>query len=210
MSRTGGRNSWIAVPAGLLCAAAVVTLAWLAAPMAPVAFAWVTETLRAVTSPPAAAPSGAARPPLLETVQSDADLDCRRLYPDDLWGELVWHPKTLLAQELSPPATAVTTLVEALAPHVRVTCRWTFANGTTISTTIARVAEDAQAVAEATLRAEGFGCSVAGGALDCERTKGGVREDHAFAGDLWLSTVSSGVLPEGYVDRLEAALWDAG
>ena len=49
MARTGGRNAWIAWPAGLLCAAVVVSLAWLAQPMVPVSVAWVGDMLRAAT-----------------------------------------------------------------------------------------------------------------------------------------------------------------
>ena len=46
MARVAGRNSWIAVPAGLVCAAVVGTLVWLSLPMVPVTVAWAGDMLR--------------------------------------------------------------------------------------------------------------------------------------------------------------------
>ena len=51
MARVGGRNSWIAVPVGLGCAAIVGALVWLSLPMVPVTVAWAGDMLRNATSP---------------------------------------------------------------------------------------------------------------------------------------------------------------
>lgn len=210
MARIPGRSAWLAWPVGVLCAAVVAALVWLSIPMVPATVAWAGDMLRTATSGPAAAPTEGARPSALETAESDADLDCRRFYPVDLWTELTWSPRTLLVQDFSAPPTAVTTLTEALAPQVRVSCRWTFHDGATASTTLARVTADAAPVAEATLQAEGFSCAASGAVLSCTRTQGGVVEEHAFSGDLWLSSVTSGTVPEAYATRLAAGLWSAG
>lgn len=210
MARIPGRSAWLAWPSGLICAAVVVGLVWLAIPMLPTVAAWSGDTLRAAVSAPTAAPAESKRPSVLETVASGEDLDCRRFYPADLWTELTWSPRTMLLQDRTAPATSAVALTEALAPRVSVTCRWTFHTGAAISTTLAQVAEGSGAVAEATLQADGFSCAPQGAALACTRDRAGVREEHAFAGDLWLSSVESGSVPEEYGSRLLAATWPAG
>lgn len=207
MARIPGRNSWLAWPAGLVCAAVVAGLVWLSAPMAPVVVAWVGETLRTATSRPVAAPESPPRPPLHAAAESDASLDCRALYPSDLWTELAWRPDGLLAQDLSLPATTVTSLTDALAPQVRVTCGWRFGDGGTLATTLARVGEGAVPVAEAALQGQGFDCAMAGDVLECRRDQGGVVEEHALSGDLWIASVETGPAPDEYGHRLAEALW---
>ncbi|GAA2002181.1 hypothetical protein [Microbacterium ulmi] len=210
MARIPGRNPWLAWPAGIVCAAVVATLAWLALPMVPVVVAWVGESLRTATSPPVAAPVEPSRAPLLEIAESDDAIDCRRLYPDDLWVELAWRPEALLSQDFSAPSTSVASLTDALAPQVRVTCRWRFDGGGGISSTLARVASDSAAVVEAALQGEGFSCETAGAVLRCRRAQGGAVEEHAVSGDLWLSSVETGRVPEDYGARLAEGLWGAG
>jgi hypothetical protein len=204
LARTGGRNSWIAWPAGLLCAAVVAVLAWLAQPMLPVSVAWVGDMLRATTSPPLASP-------VTESVATRAvapgDIDCRALYPDSLWAELTWTPNVLLSQGYSAPATAATSLTEALAPSVRITCRWRADEGRTIASTLAGVAADAGPVAEASLRSQGFDCATDAEALVCTRTSGDVLEEHVFRDRLWLSSVETAWHPDAFGARLAAHVW---
>ncbi len=207
MARIPGRNAWLAWPAGVLCAAIVAALVWFSLPMVPVAVAWAGETLRTATSQPTASGAGVEAVSVLERAESDDDLDCRRLYPSLLWTELAWSPRTSLQQDQAAPATSAAPLVEALAPAVRVSCHWALYNGATISTTLARVSADAPAVAEATLQAAGFRCEAGAVVLACARTDGGVVEEHAFAGELWLSSVESGAVPETYGTRLAAGIW---
>lgn len=207
MARIPGRNAWLAWPAGLLCATIVAALVWLALPMVPVAITWAGDTLRAATWSPVAASEGEAGPPLLEEAESDRALDCRRLYPDDLWAEIVWRPQALLTQNLAPPTSSVAALTEALAPQVRVTCVWRFDDGGTIATTLARVSADAAPVAEAALRGQAFECATTGDILHCTRSRAGVVEQHALRGELWLSSVVAADAPDAYGDRLAAELW---
>ena len=100
MARVGGRNLWIAVPAGVLCAAVVGALAYLSAPMIPVAVAWAGDTLRAATSDPTQNPYAVEEPTGATAV------DCRDLYPNALWTRMNWHREGLLSQDASAPATA--------------------------------------------------------------------------------------------------------
>ena len=204
MARTGGRNSWIAWPAGLICAAVVATLAWLAQPMVPVSIAWMGDMLRAATSPPVAA---AVPPPISTVAMAPGDIDCRTLYPDSLWAELTWTSNVLLSQDLAAPATAVTTLTDALAPSVRITCHWQADGGRTIVSTLAGVASDAVPIAEASLRGQGFACGVNGDAVACTRTSGDVIEEHTLRAGLWLSSVETAWHPDVYGTRLAAHVW---
>lgn len=210
MARVPGRSAWLAWPVGVVCAAAVVALLWLSAPILPAVATWSTDMFRAAVAPPEEAPVEAPRASVLETVASGEDLDCRRFYPTDLWTELTWNPQAFLQQDRGASATSVVSLGEALAPQVRMSCRWTLPTGATISTTLAQVAEGAGAVAEATLGAEGFSCATQGAVLACTRERGGVLEEHALSGDLWLSSVETGVVPEEYGSRLVGWVWPAG
>lgn len=204
MARVGGRNPWIAWPAGLLCAGVVGALAWLAQPMLPVSVLWMGEMLRAATTPPVVAP-------VAETVAARADepgaLDCRTLYPDSLWAELTWTPDVLLAQDAAPPATAVTTLTDALTPAVRLTCHWRADAGRTIVSTLAGVAPEAAVIADASLRGQGFTCVSTAESLQCARASGDILEQHTIRGGLWLSSVERGWHPEQYGARLSAHVW---
>lgn len=204
MARIGGRSTWIAVPAGILCVAVVGALGWLALPMVPVAGAWVGDALEAAASTPAAAP---VEPPVYTTPTGAEARDCRDLYPGPLWIELTWRADVLLAQSTAPPVTSVTTLVDALAPVVRLTCVWSADRSGTIATTLAAVAPDAAPVVEAGLRGQGFACVTADGVLRCSRTQGIVIEEHVLRDGLWLSSVETGWHPEDYGDRLAAQVW---
>ncbi|MCR2763217.1 hypothetical protein NQ152_06785 [Microbacterium sp. zg.B48] len=203
MARTGGRNSWIAWPAGLLCAAVVVALAWLAHPMLPVAVTWTGDMLRASTSQPAAAPVSES---VATRAIADADIDCRALYSDRLWAELTWTPSALLSQSTAAPATAVTALTDALAPAVRVSCSWRTDDGRSIVSTLAGVGADAAAIAQPALRGQGFACTDEG-ALVCSRTSGDVVEEHTLRDGLWLSSVENAWHLEAYGARLAAHVW---
>ena len=166
------------MPVGVLCAAVVVALAWLAQPMVPVSIAWMGDMLRATTSAPVAAP---VPEPLATVAIAPGDIDCRALYPDSLWVELTWTPNVLLSQDAALPATAVTSLTDALAPSVRITCHWRTDGGRTIVSTLAGVAGDAGPIAEASLRGQGFACTTDAEAVVCARTSGDVREEHIVA-----------------------------
>jgi hypothetical protein len=204
VARIAGRNSWIAWPAGLLCAAVVAALAWLAQPMLPVSVAWMGDMLRASTTPPVAAPA----PDSIATLATmPDDIDCRALYPDSLWAELTWTPNVLLSQGDSAPATAVTALTDALAPAVRITCSWRSDGGRTITSTLAQVAGDAGAIADASLRGQGFACLTDAEAVVCSRTSGAVLEEHTIRGGLWLSSVESAWHPDAYGARLATHVW---
>lgn len=203
MARIGGRNSWIAVPAGMLCAAVVGALLWLSLPMVPVTIAWVGDTLRAATIPkPQAIP---AQTPARKAADGGA-VDCRTLYADDLWNELTWRPGSLLTQSKGASTTTATAFADAAAPDVVVTCTWRFETGD-IVTTLSKVGTDAGTIAEAALAADGFSCQAFGGATVCARTQGVVREEHTLRGGLWLASVETRWHPEDYGRRLDRSVW---
>ena len=202
MARVGGRNSWIAVPAGVVCAAVLGMLVWLSLPMIPVAIAWVGDTLRDATAPrPVATP---ALTPAQEAA-GGAGVDCRTLYSDDLWNELTWRPGSLLNQSGAAPATAATAFADAASPEVLVTCTWRFDSGE-IATTLSRIDPEAASVAEAALAGDGFACR-AGEQLTCTRVLGAVLEEHTLRDGLWLVSVESRWHPEDYGPRLDRTVW---
>ncbi len=204
VAKTGGRNSWIAWPAALLCAAVVAALGWLSQPILPASVLWVGDMLRAASTPPIVVPAT----PLLATVaQEPGDVDCRALYPDDLWAELTWTPHVLLSQNYTPPPTSVTALVDALSPSVRISCHWRTSEGGLIVTTLATVSADAGAVADAALRGQGFSCTTDADAVVCARTAGEVTEEHVFRGGLWLSSAETAWSPTAYGARVAAHVW---
>ena len=192
MAKVGGRSAWIAWPAALLCVAVIGALLWLATPGVPAAVSFIGDTLRAATSPPSA--DG-------DEAQAAADAqpatDCRSLYPDPLWAELVWTPQVLLSQSASAPATS-TTLAQALAPSVTFTCTWKTDDGRSISSTVAQVADGSAAVAQAALTSEGFSCALQGERVHCERAAGDVTEVHDLRGTGWLSSVLASWSPVDY------------
>ncbi|WP_426323864.1 hypothetical protein [Microbacterium sp. E-13] len=203
MARIGGRNSWIAVPAGLLCAAVVGALLWLSLPMVPVTVAWVGDTLRSATAPhPRATP---AQTPAQKAADGGA-IDCRTLYADDLWNELTWHPGSLLSQSKTASTTAATAFADAAASEVLVTCTWTFAAGS-IVTTLSKVDADAGIMAEAALGSDGFACRSEAEGTVCTRTRGAVHEEHTLRGGLWLASVETQWRPEDYGARLDRTVW---
>ncbi|GAA2986306.1 hypothetical protein JOD63_002294 [Microbacterium terrae] len=201
MARIGGRNRWIAVPVGLLCAAVVGALVWLALPGIPAVVEWTGDTLRRGTA--AEAREAEPTPAQLAT---DGRLDCRELYPSDLWSRMLLARDAQLKQDLSAPATAATGLVDALTPEVRVSCRWTGDSGT-VATTLAFVETDAAALADPALRGQGFDCSSVDDTLTCVRTEAGVLEEHVVRGHLWLATTESTWHPEDYTERLRTYVW---
>lgn len=204
MARIGGRSLWLAAPVGVLCVIVVGALLYLAAPMVPVAVTWVGDTLRASA---VEARQADAKPSPAELVAQEAPLDCRDLYPDTLWAELIWHGDVLLGQGTARPPIASPELGDALAPTVRLTCTWSFPAGDSIVTTIASVGADAAAVAEPALRAQGFDCTAADGTLTCTKTSGPTTESHMLRDGLWLASVGTGWHPDEYDARLNAFVW---
>lgn len=203
MARIGGRNSWIAVPAGVLCAAVVGALVWLSLPMVPVTITWVGETLRSATAPPPA--TARQQTPAQAALDGEA-VDCRTLYADDLWNELTWRPGSLLGQSLAAPATSATAFADAAAAQVLVTCTWRFDAGG-IATTLAKVDADAVSVAGAALSGAGFSCAQAGSGVVCTRTRDGVREEQTLRDGLWLVSVETRWHPEDYGARLDRTVF---
>ena len=206
MARTGGRSTWLAVPAGMLCVAIVAALVWLALPMIPVAIAWAGDSLRTASTP---RPVLTAPATPAELAASGSAIDCRAIYPDGLWGELAWYRGALLSQSVGPPATQVASVTEALAPNPRVTCSWRLETGGRIVTSLASVADGAAELADAALRGAGFSCTTSGDALRCRRVSGDVIEENTVRAGLWISSVATAWHPDEYGARVEAQVWDS-
>ncbi|GAA1929520.1 hypothetical protein GCM10009775_21960 [Microbacterium aoyamense] len=198
MARIPGRNSWIAVPAGLICAGVVGALLWFSLPMMPVAAAWVGQTAhRALTEPLVTMGEPAHGVADLEAVR-----DCRDLYPENVWAELQWRGEGLLAQTTDPPSTAATTVVEALAPTVRLTCAWSYPDGGSLVSTLADVDVDAAAVAQAGFEGAGFTCTSDSGILRCTLARDGGLEEHVLREGLWLYVFTKGWSPGDFASRM--------
>lgn len=198
MARVGGRSLWLAWPIGMVCAAVVAALVWLAAPGVPGAIDFIGSTLRGASSAAAAE----------EEPQRDAGrgTDCRDVYPDALWAELVWTPDVLLSQNTARPA-ATPSLVTALAPQVRLSCTWRAGDGRSASTTIADVASDAAVVAQTVLTSEGFTCAGQDDGVHCERTGADITEIHDLRNGVWVSTVLTGWVLPGYAAQVASRVF---
>ncbi|WP_439591827.1 hypothetical protein [Microbacterium sp.] len=198
MARIPGRNSWIAVPAGLICAGVVGALLWFSLPMMPVAAAWVGQTAQRALAEPLVT----VAEPTRAVADLDAVRDCRDLYPENVWAELQWRGEGLLAQTTSPPSTTATTVVEALAPAVRLSCAWSFPAGGSLVSTLSDVDADAAAVAQAGFEGAGFTCTSDSGILHCSLARDGGIEDHVLRGGLWLFVFTKGWAPDDFASRV--------
>ncbi|MGZ0711790.1 hypothetical protein ACWPKO_25995 (plasmid) [Coraliomargarita sp. W4R53] len=204
MARVGGRNAWIAVPVGLICAAIVGALVWLAIPMTPVLAVWGGDMLRQATTVKPLAEVGISP---AELALAEGDLDCRELYPDDLWAEMVWQGGAVLSQTPATQATEVVELVAAVQPQLRATCAWQLHADRSVVTTLSHVEDDAIILADASLRSQGFSCTSDGAALTCTRTRGDVIETQVLREGLWLSSLETNWHPSEYGSRLSAFVW---
>lgn len=196
MARVGGRNAVFAWIVGILCAATVLGLAYLAIPMVPVVRDWAVQTLAG----PRPAPERTAD-------ADDGPVECRDLYVDPLWASLVWTPESVLTPSAEAPAsTTAAALLQATQPSVRFTCDWSSANGK-ISTTLADVGTDAGAAAAATLPGIGFTCTEVKARARCIRTEGDVVETVEIGTGLLLASVESAWHPEQYAPRVADRVW---
>jgi hypothetical protein len=197
MARVGGRNTSFAWVIGVLCAAVIGAMVWIAAPMVPQAAVFLGDYFAAPTSAPVAGDDEQQGPPG----------ECRDLYDDELWQSLVRADDALLTPSTDAPLTvAAGGLVDALTPHVQLTCTWTSAEGT-LSTTLATVPTDAGSIARSALPALGFECGAVAERIRCVLDGDGRGETIDMAGDVWLSTVQDGWHPSGYVDAVAARVW---
>lgn len=205
MARTGGRSLWLAVPIGMICLAVVGALGWLAAPQVPGVVGFIGDALRFGSAQNVQA-EPTVPPAEVITAEDFSDIDCRALYADDLWAELVWSPDALLSQTGAAPVTAVEGLNDVLAPVVAVTCGWRSEYGT-ITTTLATVADDAVTVADAALRGQGFTCDTTETSLTCSRTASGEVEVHRIRDGVWVASRESAWHPEDYAARVADQVW---
>ncbi len=195
----GGRNGWVAWPAGLLCAGVVAGLVYLAAPAVPSVVRYVGETAR---SAPSLWQAGGGAPPQKELTE-----DCRTLYPGVLWVVLGWNPEVVLAQSKQLPALSATPVRDGLQPQVRMTCAWRNSTGGTVSTTLSAVDARAADLAQPGLAAAGFACRAAGDGIRCTKKSGDTTEDEVVRGGMWLSTTEVSWHPPGYSEQLIKRLW---
>lgn len=202
MARTAGRSNWVAWPAGVLCLAVVVSLAWLSWPMIPSVVQWVGDSLRASTSPPAAQADGPA------SVNAGSDVAaCRALYTSALWSELTARSGRDPVEDASAPPISTAGVVAALAPDVRETCTWTAATTGSIVTTLADVDSGAATIAQAALSSQGFSCTASGEVLRCIREVGDTAEDVIVRDGVWLSSRLDGWHPNLYTERIIEQVW---
>lgn len=211
----GGRRWWLAWPAGVLCVAVVGALVYLAVPAVPWAVQYTIATLQqgaraGTASPPTPAP--------VESIGTALTDDCVSLYPAGLWLELALDPRTVLSQNMTPPADELTRAMAPWHPAVRMTCAWRAATGASVRTSLVDLtgseSDDATrgAIAEA-LTARGFGCRITradASLLTCTRRSGQNVDTAVVHGDVWLSTAEEGWHPDGYQAALVQRLWPVG
>lgn len=194
MARLGGRNAPFAWVVGILCAAIVAGLAFLAIPMVPVVTDWAVQTL-----------SG-SKPSSERAGDDDGPVECRDLYVAPLWASLTWASGSELTRPAEVTATSAAALLEAAQPTVRFTCAWSSDAGT-VSTTVAEVDQDAAAVAVAGMPALGFTCAEVGTRTRCARAEGEVVETVETGGGLLVASVETAWHPTQYAARVADRVW---
>ncbi|WP_292831682.1 hypothetical protein [Microbacterium sp.] len=198
MARVGGRNAYIAWVVGIGCAATLGALAILAAPLLPASVSWMGTALGVPTAHPVAVePADGA---------GAAPTECDQLYGEALWASLRFSAGADLTSSQDPPTTTAAALVGALQPQVRVTCFWTAAGGTVV-TTLATVVTDAGALAASALPASGFTCEAHGERSRCTRSDGDLTETIEAGEGLWVSTSERGWHPDGYASSVADQVW---
>jgi hypothetical protein len=191
--------AWIV---GLVCAAVVGALVWIAAPLVPASVTFVGQQLGQQGNPPTSEPAAGAG----DEAAGGLPAECRDLYGDALRGTLMRTADAVLTPSTEPPASSARGLVDALAPRVTYTCDWTSAEGT-LSTTLATVPADAGAIAETALPALGFTCERVATRTRCVLKTDGRVETIETAGGLWVSSVEDGWHPSSYVDGIAETVW---
>ena len=196
MARVGGRNTSFAWLVGVLCAAVIGAMVWIAAPMVPQAAVFLGDYFAAPTSKPVAGDEQQVPPS-----------ECRDLYDYELWKSLVRTDEALLTPSTDVPLTvAAGGLVDALAPRVQLTCTWTSTEGT-ISTSLATVPTDAGSIAGSALPALGYECTAVAERTRCVLEVDGRSETIDMAGDVWVSSVQDAWQPSGYADAVASRVW---
>ena len=194
MARIGGRNTWLAVPAGLLCAGSSRRS------LARAADGPRRGRLGGRHPAHGDAPARCRQPGDAGRARgSGSAIDCRALYPDGLWSRAHLAGAARCSADRGPPATAVTSLDGGPRPERRASPA---AGGSTTaagsSRRLAAVAADAAEIADAALRGQGFACATGGrgAALPCA-CSGDVIEEHTVRGGLWLSSMETDVASRG-------------
>lgn len=201
MARVGGRSTWFAWFAGLVSAAALAALVWLALPMAPVVADWAGQALRGDLLP-AQAQGGSAALPSPSATPDPAVADapdpptfpsrCEDLYPGGLWERLSSDWSLTLDEAATPPPSAVPALPEAFGAQILIGCSWQGDAGRAVLT-VATVSDRAAGEAARILGASGFACAPDADGVRCERgaAEGVDAETHIVRGGLWLASIRS-------------------
>lgn len=199
MAQIPGRKMWLAAPAAVVCVVVLMALVVLAAPMVPAIGAWIGNTTQNALK---------AEEPV-ELVTSSEVHDCRDLYPQELWAEIMWTERPLLSQNrvLLLPDAPSEALAQSLDISWVLSCQWQRDAPGTIQTSLMQVPDGTVAIAQTTLGAAGYSCASTGSAISCRLEKDGVITLQSFGGQWWLSTVVSDWELDRYGERLTAYLW---
>lgn len=215
MARIGGRNTAFAWFVGVVSLAVVLALVWLAAPMAPVVFAWTGQIVDGALNPQAAAPSTSPSPTLTPSAAPPTDTGnagpataCGDLYPRTLWDQLKAAPGTSLDESVEFPPSSIAGLPEALGARVTIGCTWTDAAGTA-TVTVADVGPTAVETAQAVLTATGFACAPLADGVRCDLPAGdqSPAETHVIREGRWLAVVRTFPGPPFDQATTEARVW---
>ena len=205
MARIGGRSTWIAVPAGMLCVGVVAALVWLALPMFPVAVDWVGDSLRAASRP---APVAPAEPTPAERAVASESFDCRAIYPDSpvvrahVAGRSASQPDGGTPRDRDHVARR--RAAAEPPPHVLVAPGERRRHRHDARGRRRRRLDDRRRGAARSGIHVRAGCAAA---LRCVRVRGDVIEEHTVRGTLWLSSMETKWHPEEYGLRIEAEVW---
>lgn len=219
MARIAGRSTWFAWFVGLVCAAVLGALVYLAAPLGPAVGDWTVRTVAnavgqitgdtgtsAVETGSQSGPDAVAGGPVMPA-------DCTGLVSAELHQRLEGDAQAVMSIGAGEALAGVPGLAELLGAAPVLDCRWTTPAGSTAQAIVATVGDGAVGIADEMLRALGFDCTSVGEGVECTRTTAasegvsGLIERHRVRGTVWVASVTTGWEPDGFADAVDAAVW---
>ena len=217
VARIAGRSSWFAWFVGLVSAAVLGALVYLAAPLAPAVGDWTVRTVATgiqqlvsgstsnAPADPLAQPDGPVSGPVMPA-------NCDGLFTAKQHQQLA-SDSAVMSTGAGEVLVAVPGVAELLGAVPVVDCRWVTPAGGSAQALVATVAEGAVATADELLRAVGFACTPLDGGVSCVRSTaataeaGGAVETHVIRGTVWVASVTTGWQPDGFTEAVDAAVW---
>ena len=217
VARIAGRSSWFAWFVGLLCAAVLAALVYLAAPLGPAIGDWTVRTvangLQQLSGTPSTPPTDGQAQPETPVAGPIVPTNCEGLFSAEQNRQLAGDVQATMSVGSGEALIAVPGIAELLGAVPALDCRWVTPAGGSAQAIVATVTEGAAGTAEEMLRALGFDCTALDGGVQCVRSTdataeaAGSVETHVVRGTVWVASLTTGWQPDGFAEAVDAAVW---